>query len=101
MYSHMNITYISHMLTSCDGLIVNGCHRSKYLNAWSLLGGTTLETISCDLVGGGVSLGVGLEASKTYARPSLFLPSTLGSGCESSQLLLQHHVYLLLSCSPS
>lgn len=90
MYLHMYIRYTSHMLTSCDGLNVNGCHSPICLTVWSLVGGTTLETIRYGLVRGGMSLGVELEVSKTHARPSPSLPSNLGLGCKLPKLLQSH-----------
>ena len=82
----MYIRYTSHTLTSCDGLNVNDCHSPICLNVSSLVGGTTLETIRCGLVGGGVSLGMELEVSKTHARPSPSLPSSLGLGCKLPEI---------------
>jgi hypothetical protein len=35
---------------------------------------SNFDRIRCGLVGGSVSLGVGLEVSKAHARPSLSLP---------------------------
>jgi hypothetical protein len=47
----------------------------------------------CGLVGGGVSQGVGFEASKAHTRLSLAL--SLAAAILSSQLLLQHCTCLL------
>ena len=51
------------------------------------------------LVEGGVSVGVVFGASKTHARPIVFLPETYGSDVRS-QLLLWHHARLLLHSLP-
>lgn len=81
---------------------MNGPHRLICLSVWFLI---------CRTVQGGLGAvalleevchwGVSFEVSKPYLRrPSLPLPSVCGSAV-SSQLLLQHHVYLLAAILPT
>lgn len=51
----------------CGGLSRNGLHRLLCLNVWSPVG-LFRKDKGCGLVGGGVTLGVGFEVSKTQDR---------------------------------
>lgn len=59
----------------CGGLSDNGLHSLICLNTCFPIDGTVEKGCACGFVGG-VSLGVGLEASKTLRFPVLSLPPT-------------------------